>query len=172
MTEIGAYAMSNQHEHSNKTVVSVEGMKKLEEKLLYLSTIRRAEVAEQIAVARGFGDLSENAEYHAAKEEQEKLENRVLWLDYQLSKAKIVDAEDVDTSSVSLGTTVTLKDLDLKKTFVYTLVGTEEADIKENRISAASPVGMAITGKKVNDEVMVRTPRGIRHLKIMKIRLK
>ena len=149
-----------------------KGAERLREELKRLKQVERPRIIHAIAEARAHGDLSENAEYHAAKEEQEKLENRVLWLDYQLSKAKIVDAEDVDTSSVSLGTTVTLKDLDLKKTFVYTLVGTEEADIKENRISAASPVGMAITGKKVNDEVMVRTPRGIRHLKIMTIRLK
>ena len=95
-----------------------------------------------------------------------------MLLEYQLSKAQIVEDEDIDTSTASLGTTVTIKDLDLKKTYVYTLVGTEEADIKENRISAASPVGMAVTGKKAGEEVMVRTPRGIRHLKIMKIQLK
>ncbi len=159
--------------YDDKVIMTREGYDKLKAELIALrARDGRAEIASKLEEARGFGDLSENAEYHAAKEEQEKLENRVLWLDYQLGKAKIVDAEDVDTSSVSLGTTVTLKDLDLKKTLVYTLVGTEEADIKENRISAASPVGMAITGKKINDEVMVRTPRGIRHLKIMKIRLK
>ena len=148
--------------YDDKVIMTREGYDKLKAELIALRGDGRAEIASKLEEARGFGDLSENAEYHAAKEEQEKLENRVLWLDYQLGKAKIVDAEDVDTSSVSLGTTVTLKDL----------VGTEEADIKENRISAASPVGMAITGKKINDEVMVRTPRGIRHLKIMKIRLK
>ena len=158
--------------YDDKVIMTREGYDKLKAELISLRGDGRAEIAAKLEEARGFGDLSENAEYHAAKEEQEKLENRVLWLDYQLGKAKIVDAEDVDTSSVSLGTTVTLKDLDLKKTLIYTLVGTEEADIKENRISAASPVGMAITGKKINDEVMVRTPRGIRHLKIMKIRLK
>ena len=156
----------------DKVVMTREGFDKLTAELRALRGDGRAEIAAKLEEARGFGDLSENAEYHAAKEEQEKLENRVLWLDYQLGKAKDFDAEDVDTSSVSIGTTVTLKDLDLKKTLVYTLVGTEEADIKENRVSAASPVGMAITGKKINDEVMVRTPRGIRHLKIMKIRLK
>ena len=83
-----------------------------------------------------------------------------------------METEDIDTSVVSLGTTVTFEDLDLKKSFVYTLVGTEEADIKDNRISAASPVGKAVMGKHADDEVMVRTPRGIRHLKVVKIQLK
>ena len=101
-----------------------------------------------------------------------RLTELILQLEYQLSKAQIVETEDIDTSVVSLGTTVTLADLDLKKTFVYTLVGTEEADIKDNRISAASPVGKAVMGKRADDEVMVRTPRGIRHLKVVKIQLK
>jgi len=149
-----------------------EGYDKLKAELIALRGDGRAEIAAKLEEARGFGDLSENAEYHAAKEEQEKLENRVLWLEYQLSKAQVVETEDIDTNHVNLGTTVTIRDLDLKKIFTYTLVGTEEADIKENRISAASPVGMAVMGKKAEEEVIVRTPRGIRHLKIMKIRLK
>ena len=124
-----------------------EGYEKLKAELVSLRSDGRSEVAAKLEEARAFGDLSENAEYHAAKEEQEKLENRILQLEYQLSKAQIVEAHDIDTSVVSLGTTVTLEDLDLKKTFVYTLVGTEEADIKENRISAASPVGKAVMGR-------------------------
>ena len=155
-----------------------EGYEKLKAELVSLRSDGRSEVAAKLEEARAFGDLSENAEYHAAKEEQEKLENRILQLEYQLSKAQIVEAHDIDTSVVSLGTTVTLEDLDLKKTFVYTLVGTEEADIKENRISAASPVGKAVMGnkavmgKRADEEVMVRTPRGVRHLRVTKIQLK
>ena len=155
-----------------KVVMTRDGYDKLKAELVGLRGDGRSEIAAKLEEARAFGDLSENAEYHAAKEEQEKLENRIMLLEYQLSKAQIVEDEDIDTSTASLGTTVTIKDLDLKKTYVYTLVGTEEADIKENRISAASPVGMAVTGRKVGEEVMVRTPRGIRHLKIMKIQLK
>jgi len=155
-----------------QVVMTREGYDKLKAELVELRGDGRSAIAAKLEEARGFGDLSENAEYHAAKEEQEKLENRILQLEYQLSKAQIVEAEDVDTSVASLGTTVTLRDLDLKKTFVYTLVGTEEADIKENRISAASPVGMAVVGHKAGKEVQVRTPRGIRHLKITKIQLK
>ena len=156
----------------DKVVMTRYGYEKLKAELVSLRGDGRAEIAAKLEEARAFGDLSENAEYHAAKEEQEKLENRVLQLEYQLSKAQIVETEDIDTSVVSLGTTVTLADLDLKKTFVYTLVGTEEADIKDNRISAASPVGKAVMGKRADDEVMVRTPRGIRHLKVVKIQLK
>ncbi|MCD7875665.1 MAG: transcription elongation factor GreA [Cloacibacillus porcorum] len=156
----------------DKVVMTRDGYEKLKAELVSLRGDGRAEIAAKLEEARAFGDLSENAEYHAAKEEQEKLENRVLQLEYQLSKAQIVETEDIDTSVVSLGTTVTLADLNLKKTFVYTLVGTEEADIKDNRISAASPVGKAVMGKRADDEVMVRTPRGIRHLKVVKIQLK
>ena len=155
-----------------KVVMTREGYDKLKAELVSLRSDGRSEVAAKLEEARGFGDLSENAEYHAAKEEQEKIENRIMLLEYQLSKAQIVEDDEIDTSSASLGTTVTLKDTDLKKTFVYKLVGTEEADIKENRISAASPVGMAVMGKKAGEEVIVRTPRGIRHIKVMKIQLK
>lgn len=156
----------------DKVVMTRDGYEKMKAELVSLRGDGRAKIAAKLEEARAFGDLSENAEYHAAKEEQEKLENRVLQLEYQLSKAQIVETADIDTSIVSIGTTVTLADLDLKKTFVYTLVGTEEADIKDNRISAASPVGKAVMGKRADDEVMVRTPRGIRHLKVVKIQLK
>lgn len=156
----------------DKVVMTREGYDKLKAELIALRTDGRTEIAAKLEEARAFGDLSENAEYHAAKEEQEKLENRVLQLEYQLSKAQVVEAQDIDTSMVGVGTTVTLEDLDMKKTFTYTLVGTEEADIKENRISAASPVGKSVMGKRADDEVMVRTPRGIRHLKVVKIQLK
>lgn len=156
----------------DKVVMTREGYDKLKAELVGLRGDGRAEIAAKLEEARAFGDLSENAEYHAAKEEQEKLENRVLLLEYQLSKAQVVDTEDIDTSVASLGTTVTIVDTDMNKTFTYTLVGTEEADIKENRISAASPVGKAVIGKTVGEEVIARTPRGIRHLKIEKIQLK
>lgn len=164
--------MSSARTYNDQVVMTREGYEKLKAELIFLRGDGRAEIASKLQEARGFGDLSENAEYHAAKEEQEKLENRILWLEHQLSKAHIIEAEDVDTSQASLGTTITLKDLDMKKTFVYTLVGTEEADVKENRISAASPVGKAVIGKQAGEEVLVRTPRGVRHLKVMKIQLR
>lgn len=164
--------MSSARTTEDQVVMTREGYDKLKAELVFLRSDGRAEIASKLQEARGFGDLSENAEYHAAKEEQEKLENRVLWLEHQLSKAQIIEVEDIDASRASLGTTITLKDLDMKKNFVYTLVGTEEADVKENRISAASPVGRAVVGKQTGEEVLVRTPRGVRHLKIMKIQIK
>ena len=150
----------------DKVVMTREGYEKLKSELVSLRTDGRSEIAAKLEEARAFGDLSENAEYHTAKEEQEKIENRILQLEYQLSKAKIVETEDIDTSIV------TIEDLDKKQTLVYTLVGTEEADIKESKISAASPVGKALMGKHVEEETMARTPRGIRHLKVVKIQLK
>lgn len=156
----------------DKVMLTREGYEKLMAELRSLRGDGRAEIAQKLEDARGYGDLSENAEYHAAKEEQEKLENRISWLEYQTGKAQIVDTEDIDTSCVSIGTTITLKDLDLKKSFTYKLVGTEEADVKENKISAVSPVGKSVMGKREGEEVKVRTPRGVRHLKVMKIRLK
>ena len=156
----------------DRIVMTREGYEKLKNELVSLRGDGRVEIAAKLEEARAFGDLSENAEYHAAKEEQEKLENRISLLEYQLSKAKIVETEDIDTSIASLGTTVTIEDLDLNKTFTYTLVGTEEADIKENRISAASPVGKATIGKSKGEEYIARTPRGIRHLRLKKIQIK
>ena len=132
-----------------------EGYEKLKAELVSLRSDGRSEVAAKLEEARAFGDLSENAEYHAAKEEQEKLENRILQLEYQLSKAQIVEAHDIDTSDVRLGTTVTLEKLYHKKTYVNTLVGNEKAHSKENRISAASPVGKAVMGHKKGDRVTV-----------------
>ena len=155
-----------------KVIMTREGYDKLTAELIALRGDGRAEIASKLEEARAFGDLSENAEYHAAKEEQDKLESRVIQLERQLSKAQVVDAQDIDTSLASLGTTVTIEDLDLKKTFTYTLVGTEEADITLNRLSGSSPVGRAVIGKTVGEDVIARTPRGIRHLRITKIQLK
>jgi transcription elongation factor GreA len=122
--------------------------------------------------ARSFGDLSENAEYAAAKEEQSKLEARILQLEVQLSKARILDEETLDTRKVSLGLTVTLEEMTPpSKQYTYTIVGSEEADPKTHSISQKSPVGQAILGKTVGEEVYVKIPKGVRHLKIVEITL-
>ena len=164
--------MSNQHEHSNKTVVSVEGMKKLEEKLLYLSTIRRAEVAEQIAVARGFGDLSENAEYDEAKNEQSRLEAEIIDLENTIRTALVIDDTDVATDKVNIGTTVRVYDAELKEETEYTIVGARESDPMNNRISNESPMGAALLGKKKGQTVKVHAPGGLVTLKIKEIKAK
>jgi len=159
--------MAKNEEHIR---LSQEGYDKLKAELVQLRSEGRAEIAAKLEEARGFGDLSENAEYHAAKEEQEKLEGRILKLESQLSKAIVIDSKDIDTSIVSLGTRVTLEEKG-KDPVVYQIVSTEEADIKANppKISKDSPVGQAILNAEVRQTITVRTPRGIRKLKIAKI---
>ena len=120
--------MAVQRSVEEQVMMTREGYEKLKQELISLRGDGRSEIAAKLEEARAFGDLSENAEYHAAKEEQEKLESRILWLEYQLSKTRIVEVGDLDTSSVSLGTTVSLRDLDAQTQYTYTLVGSEEAD--------------------------------------------
>ena len=149
--------------------LSQEGYDKLKAELVQLRSEGRAQIAAKLEEARGFGDLSENAEYHAAKEEQEKIEGRILQLETQLAKAIVIDEKNIDTSVVSLGTTVTFEEK--KKSYTYQIVATEEADIQAQppKISKDSPVGLALLGNAVKAAVTVRTPKGIRKLKITKI---
>ncbi len=161
--------MVTQRNSTDVEIMTRSGFEKLKNELSFLRTDKRIEIANKLEEARAFGDLSENAEYHAAKEEQEKLEGRISRLEYKLNKAKIVDCDDLDTSCVNLGTTITIRDLDKNDSYTYMLVGTEESDMKENKISVASPVGKAIIGKSVGDEVTVRVPKGVRRLKVMEI---
>ena len=146
-----------------------EGHDLLKKELISLRTEGRSEISRKLEEARAFGDLSENAEYHAAKEEQAQLETRILWLETRLSKAKVVDMTDVDASKVALGTTVTILDLDTQAKYSYVIVGSEESAPKQNRISASSPVGQALMNKEVGAEVPVRVPRGTRKLRILDI---
>lgn len=152
------------------------GYERLSEELTHLRTIRRLEVAKQLEEARAFGDLSENAEYAAAKEEQAKLEDRISDLEATLSKVTVIDEEKLDTTRAGVGLTVTIKDLDhADKTYTYEIVGSEELSGAAfsasgvQRISQKSPVGQAITGHVVDDEVVVKIPRGTRRLKIVAI---
>jgi len=161
--------LANPKNNSDVEIMTRGGYDKLKNELSLLRTDRRLEVANKLEEARAFGDLSENAEYHAAKEEQEKLEGRISRLEYKLNKAKIVDFDDIDTSHANLGTTVEIQDLDRSFSDKYMLVGTEESEPKEKKISVSSPVGKALIGKSVGEEVSVRTPKGIRRLKILTI---
>ncbi|MDR3279577.1 MAG: transcription elongation factor GreA [Synergistaceae bacterium] len=161
--------MATQKNNSDVEIMTRNGYEKLKNELTLLRTDKRLEIATKLEEARAFGDLSENAEYHAAKEEQEKLEGRISRLEYKLNKAKIVDFDDIDTSHANLGTTIKIQDMDSAKSYTYMLVGTEESDPKENKISVSSPVGKAIIGKSVGDEVAVRVPKGLRRLKLMEI---
>ncbi len=154
---------------SEEIVMTREGYEKIKAELIQHRGEDRQEIAQMLEEARGFGDLSENAEYHSAKEAQGKLETRIQWLEYQLSKAKVVDPEDIDPTKAGLGTTVTLLDLDGNNQLSYTIVGSEESDPAANRISANSPVGQAAIGKAVGDEFVVRVPKGTRKFLIKEI---
>ncbi|MDR1509774.1 MAG: transcription elongation factor GreA [Synergistaceae bacterium] len=161
--------MANQKNNSDVEIMTRSGYEKLKSELSILRTDRRLEVARKLEEARAFGDLSENAEYHAAKEEQEKLEGRISRLEYKLNKAKVVDFDDIDTSHANLGTTIVIQDMDSNASYTYMLVGTEESDPKENKISVSSPVGKAVIGRSIGEEVSVRVPKGLRRLKILNI---
>lgn len=151
--------MSN-HTSESPSTMTQTGFVKLMEELKELRGTGRAEISRQLEEARSFGDLSENAEYASAKEEQAKLETRISWLEFQLSKAKILDSSSIDISKVSLGTTVSIQDIINSKHFSYTIVGSEESDPKENKISSSSPSGRLCSTKKSARKCMSRYREG------------
>jgi transcription elongation factor GreA len=147
-------------------LLTQEGLNKLEAELEELKTSKRAEIAERIKYAMDFGDISENAEYEDAKNEQGMLEGRILTLENMIRNAVIIE-DASDDSVVQIGSTVEVKDEFGKQT--YTVVGPAEADVASGRISHESPVGKALMGRKVGEKVMVMTPGGEREVKIVKI---
>lgn len=151
-----------------KTLLTLEGKKKLEEELVYLKTVKRIENTEAIKVARAQGDLSENAEYDAAKNEQAEIEHRILEVEAMLKNVEIIDASGADKKVVHLGGKVLLRDPDGEEE-EYEIVGTKEADPFKNRISNECPVGKAILGHKKGDEVEVDTEAGKMVYTIVKI---
>lgn len=162
--------MSEVHEHKNKTVVTTEGMREMEEKLRYLTTTRRAEVAEQISIARGFGDLSENAEYDEAKNEQSRLEAEIIQLENDIHNAIVIDEDNVSTDAVNVGTTVRVLFVEDGDEEEYTIVGARESDPINNKISNECPMGTALLGHIVGETVSVDAPDGAYQLKILGIR--
>ncbi len=152
------------------TILTESGLKKLEEQLDYLISVRRNEVSEQIAIARGFGDLSENAEYDEAKKEQAKVEAEINRLQATIRTATVVADDEITTEKVSIGTIVKVKDVDEGDTVEYAIVGANEADPFENRISVDSPVGQGLLGAKKNQTVSILIPNGTIRYKIMSIR--
>lgn len=133
---------------SKPVILTYEGLKKLEEELEYLKTVKRAEVAEKIKQARAFGDLSENSEYDEAKNEQAFIEGRIATLEAMLKNAKVIDEEDIKLDQVSIGCTVKVYDESYNEEVEYTIVGSAEADPMNNKISDESPIGKALLGKK------------------------
>ena len=152
-----------------ETLLTYEGLKKLEEELEYLKTEKRREVAERIKVALGFGDLSENSEYDEAKNEQAQVEMKIVDLENKLRNVKIIDEDEIDTKTVQVGNTVQVLDMEYDEKIDYTIVGSEEADLLENKISNESPIGKALLGKKKNEVVEVEAPGGLLSFKILKI---
>lgn len=146
-----------------------EGKKQLEEKLHYLKTVKRPEVVKKIGIAREYGDLSENAEYDAAKEEQAILESQIADIESTLLNAVIIKKSNIDTSKVSIGTKVKLYDLEFDEEVEYKIIGSDESDPKNGIISNVSPVGSALLGHKVDDVVTVKTPNGEIKFKILSI---
>ena len=152
-----------------ETLLTYEGLKKLEEELEYLKTVKRKEIAERIKVALGFGDLSENSEYDEAKNEQAQVEMKINDLENKLRNVKLIDEDEIETKTVQVGNVVTVLDMEFDEKVDYKIVGSTEADITENKISNESPIGKSLLGKKKNEIVDVETPGGTIKLKVLKI---
>ena len=147
-----------------------EGLETLKERLNHLKTVRRPEVASKLQAARELGDLSENAEYDSAKEEQAALEAEIFEIEIKIRNAKIIDENEIDTSKVSVGSFVKLLDMEYNEECEFKIVGSTESDPRNNLISNESPLGDAILGKKVGEVVNVIAPAGILKYKILDIR--
>lgn len=159
---------------TKETILTAEGLLKLEAELEELRTVKRLENEERLKEAISHGDLSENSEYDSAKDEQARIEGRILELEQMVKTAKVIDNTKKRKTKVELGATVDIEDLDPEfeedKLQTYTVIGTTEADPFIGRISNESPIGMAIMGKKVGAVVTVRTPLGDHQYKVLKIK--
>ena len=155
---------------TNKNIMTYEGIKKLEEELEYLKTVRRKEITEKIKVALGYGDLSENSEYDEAKNDQAFNEGRIIQLENMLKNAVVVDESEIPTDKVSVGSIVKVMDYDFDEEVEYAIVGSAEADPMNFKISNESPVGSALLGKKIGDVVEVTVPSGVSKFEILEIR--
>lgn len=152
-----------------KVVLTYEGLKKMEEELEELKTVRRKDVAEKIKEARGQGDLSENAEYDAAKEEQAEIESRIVTLEKLLRNAEVIDDDEISSDVISVGCKVKIYDIEFEEETVYNVVGSAEADPMAGRISNESPVGLGLIGHKEGETVTIETPSGPVEFKILEI---
>ena len=153
----------------NKIPMTAEGYAKLQDELKKLTSEDRPNIIEAIAEARSHGDLSENAEYHAAKEKQSFIEGRIADLENKLSRAEVIKTETLKGDKIIFGATVTLGDIESKKNLTYQIVGTEEADVENGKISISSPLAKALLGKKIDDTVEVYSPGGAKEYEVEKI---
>ena len=150
-------------------ILTQEGFDKLEQELNYLRTEKRSEIAERIKVALGFGDLSENSEYDEAKNAQAENEAKIAEYENKVRHAKIIDEKEIDTETVQIGNTVKVLDVEFDEKIDYTIVGSTEVNLLENKISNESPLGVALLGAKKNATVEVNAPAGIMKYKILAI---
>jgi transcription elongation factor GreA len=154
---------------SSVSYYTAEGLKKLREELDHMKSVERPHISQQIAEARDKGDLSENAEYDAAKEAQGLLEMKIAKLEDTLANARVLDSESIDLSKVGVLTKVKLKNVANGATMSYSLVAEKEADIKKNKISVSSPIGKGLLGKKVGDIAEIQVPRGTMNFEVLEI---
>lgn len=154
----------------NRPVLSADGLAKLEEELNHLKVVKRREIAEQIKTAISFGDLSENAEYDEAKNEQARLEGQISQLENMIRTAVVVDESEISTKEVGVGSIVRVQDVDSGREIEYRIVGATEADPLSGRVSNESPIGAALLGGKKGKKVSFEVPDGTRTLKILEIR--
>ena len=155
---------------AKKFIMTYEGVKKLEEELEYLKTVKRKEITEKIKVALGYGDLSENSEYDEAKNDQAFTEGRIIQLENMLKNAVVVDESEIPKDKVSVGSIVKVMDYEFDEEVEYTIVGSAEADPMNFKRSNESPVGSALWGKKVWDVVEVAVPSGVSKFEVLEIR--
>lgn len=153
-----------------KVPMTTDGYARLEAELRQLKSVDRHHVIREIAAAREHGDLSENAEYHAAKERQGMIEARLRELEDKVSRAEVIDVSNLSGEDVKFGASVTLADEDTDEESTYRLVGADEADIKQGLLSITSPLARALIGKTVGDSVEVTTPKGSRSYEILKVK--
>lgn len=156
----------------DKVPMTLDGYNSLEVELKRLKTVERPDVIKAIAIAREHGDLSENAEYHAAKERQAFIEGRVNELEEKIALAEVIDVTKLSGSTVKFGAMVTLADEDTDEENTYQIVGEHEADIKSGRLSVSSPLGHALISKSAGDSVEVNTPKGAKSYEVIKVRFK
>ena len=154
---------------AKQTVITDEGLKRLEQELEELKTVKRKEIAEKIKVALSFGDLSENSEYDEAKNEQAIIEGRIAEIEHQLKNVRILDESELTTETVHVGSRVTIREVGSDETEEYRIVGSTEADPLGGRISDESPIGKALLGHAVGDQVEVKIPAGVVHYAVVEI---
>lgn len=154
---------------NDEIILTPEGLRSLELELEDLKTVKRKELASRIKTAISYGDLKENSEYHSAKNDQSFMETRILTIERMLKVAKVV--KNIGTSKVQVGSTVVLNDVEFAEKIEYKIVGTQEADVNENKISYESPLGVSLMGKSVGDVISVNAPMGVISYELLEIRV-